>query len=237
MGNKVTIFILIFSINNLSAQTLFKEKVDRWANDIPECRVNISSTFYYENCSYLGVFGKNYYKINIRFDSVWQKENKRKYHVEGKSFLNDKICPLKGELAIDHLELIDIQPEISELILMATGTYQLTEKDGGVFSGKFKKMFSYRMGDAPQFKEPDEETGEREGFAGVWTDPSNGNEYPCHFGFKQYPEVLTGDFDAGGEPNIDPKYKTYGWARYFEKRNGFAYYTNIECDNDWWKVK
>lgn len=232
---QVTLFLLIISITNAAAQSNLNEKVNKWSNGVPEYRVDISSIFYYENCSYLGVFGKNNYKINIRFDTVWQKEGARNYFIEGKSFLNGKICSLEGELTVNHLELMDVQPDISELTLVATGTYKLTEKEGGIFTGNFRKYFSYQVGDGSPFKEINEETGDREGFAGVWTDSSAGKEYACYFGFKQYPEALTGDFDAGGEPNIDPKYKTYGWANYFEKRNGFAYYNNIECDDIWWE--
>lgn len=105
----------------------------------------------------------------------------------------------------------------------------------GVFSGAFRKYVQYYLQNDSISVDLDFEVGSNEGFAGIWKKPQSGAKYSCHFGFYRYPSILAGDFDQGGEPNIDPKYKQYGWESYFKQRGDYGYYTNTDCLDKWWE--
>lgn len=236
MIKKAFILLLICSSHQIIAQDSLTADIKQWVmRKDPQSVMDISSGFYYDDCSYLGAFGKNRYKINIRFDSVKEKGGTQNYYIEGSSLLKKKVTPFKGILHVDHLDLLHVEDGFYELIAVATGTYTLTEDTGGVFKGVFRKYFSYHE-DNQTFKEANMEVSDYEGFAGVWIDPSNGKEYDCHFGFQRYPLSLVGDFEInGGEPSINPDYKKHGWDAYFKKNGGHGFYGNTECNYNWWK--
>lgn len=226
--------MVICSSYETIAQDSLSSGIKRWFSEDMGSEVNIASGFYYQECSYLGIFGKNNYKFNIRFDSVSQQSGTQNYYVEGRSLLNDKIVSFKGELKVEHLDLYFIEP----LSLAVRGSYHFVEENGGVFKGVFRKYISATNRDKgnPIFGNIDGEVSHKEGFAGVWIDPENAKEYRCLFGFYRYPEILADDFDTkGGEPHIHPKYKSFGWDSFFQKQEGHGIYTNVECSYDWWK--
>lgn len=234
MIKKILFLFLIFLSHKTTAQDSLTTEIREWFNQDFESDIDLSSGFYQSDCSYLGIFGNNNHKFNIRFDSVSLKNYTQIYYVEGRSILNNKITPFKGELKVTHIDLLFFDP----LSLVASGSYLLTEEDGGVFKGVFRRHLTLndKVADRKTFDNIQAEVSWKEGFAGSWIDPKNGTEYRCHFGFYRYPEILTGDFDTkGGEPHIHPKYQSFGWDNYFEKQNGHGVYSNTECDYDWWK--
>ncbi len=213
-------------------QEMKKDALSTWANENIEHDLDISQAFYYEDCSYLGIFGENKYKINIRFDSVWIR-GVNIYVVEGKGYLKGKVSKFQGLINLEHIDIVTGQASQSEIIFLASGTYHFTEVEGGIFTGHFKKHFTYDVRSKIISNYVDMELGENEGFGGVWISPSSQKSYRCHFGFANYPSSLADDFDAGGEPNIDLKYKKYGWEEYFSK-TGYAPYFSTDCEDDWW---
>lgn len=235
MIKRLILFIFLFSFQNLIAQDSLSHIIEKWVEQEEHLRdIDLSSGFFHENCSLLGIFGSNNYKLNIRFDSVSLSQINQIYYVEGRSLLNDKITSFKGELAIQHIELLDID----QMWLVVSGSYNLVEEGGGVFKGLLKKYLSYdsKVYNKAIFEDIDAEVGNKEGFAGVWIDPNNHKQYRCLFGFHRYPQSLAQDFDRnGGEPLINVKFKEYGWKTWFEIRKGYSFYSNTDCEDDWWK--
>lgn len=230
----ILIISLIYPSLKTVAQDIVSAEVKQWFIEDMGSQVDIASGFYYDNCSYLGIFGENHHKFNIRFDTIYQKHGTQNYYIEGKSILNGKIAPFKGELNVEHLDLYYTKP----LSLAVSGSYYLVEENGGVFKGVFRKYMSNKTRDIEKlsFGNIDGEVSHKEGFAGVWIDPISKKQYQCLFGFYRYPETLAIGFDTkGGEPHIHPKFRSYGWNEFFEKQNGHGVYTNVECNYDWWK--
>jgi len=242
--NKLKMIIFLFVLFSLEsmAQKDLRKSIEYWLGESNDCeflRKDFSSAFNYEECSYLGIFGKNKYKINIRFDTIL-KISDENYLVIGQSKLKNKIVGFKGEIKINSLEFYNYNNyEPLNVCLVVTGTYEFVESDEnrGVFSGNFRKYVHYYLKNDSISVNLDFEVSSNEGFAGSWVNPKSGKEYSCHFGFHRYPSSLAGDFDQGGEPNIDPKYKPFGWESYFKQRQGYGSYSNTDCQDKWWLEK
>ena len=97
MIKKLFILFLICLAYDTIAQDSLSSGIKQWFGEDIGSDINLSSGFYYEDCSYLGIFGKNNYKFNIRFDSVSRKSFTQIYYVEGRSLLEGKITRFKGE--------------------------------------------------------------------------------------------------------------------------------------------
>lgn len=241
--NKLNVLIISFIFFSLvvKAQNDKADSIENWKNNSDYCEFlnkDLSSVFMYESCSYLGIFGNNKYKINIRFDLVEQKNNNI-YKVLGRSLLKEKKCDFIGELNVESVELHSYSDYNHRICLVAKGSYNFTESDkkGGMFSGKFRKYFYYYLQNDSISVDLDFEVSSREGYAGSWKSATSEKDYPCHFGFFRYPGFLAGDFDQGGEPNIDPKYKAFGWEKYFKQRGDYGSYSNTDCIDKWWLEK
>lgn len=104
---KVFAFVIfvLFSLNS-NAQTDLEKSIEKWEQESGYSvfyNKDFSSAFINKGCSYLGIFGENNYKINIRFDNVSKKSNKN-YSVVGQSKLKNKIVSFNGEINIEHIE-------------------------------------------------------------------------------------------------------------------------------------
>lgn len=197
---------------------------------------DLSSLVYLDNCSYVGVFGANRYKINMRFDSVYKKSDNQ-YSIKGKSILKGKICSFKGEMNLEKIELNRCYE--TELYLVAIGNYSFQEtcNKGGVFYGVFRLYFHYNLVTKELNDDGNtEEYNYSRGFVGNWVDSLSQNYFPCHFGLMRYTMKIGGDFDdGGGEPIINPKYKKYGWESHFDlEHNSVGFFSPVDCDNKWW---
>jgi len=232
----------MFCVGRVKSQDSYNslDVIDAWKNNSNYCEFlynDFSSVFYYDQCSYLGVFGRNKRKIHIRLDSVFKVTSDR-YSVVGSSLLKENVCLFKGEIKIERIEFVHLDVEGSELWLALVGSYKFAEDNscGGIFQGKYRKYFVYNWQDKKiQHADSYMELGEEEGFAGVWIDEKKGKSYPCHFGFYRYPSELAGDFDyGGGEPIINPKYRSYGWEPYFQEGN-LGFYRQRDCKDQWWE--
>ncbi len=233
--------VLFIAISHALSQDSIFSKIETWTNDTyynEFLYIDLSQAFIYENCSYIGVFGKNFQKINIRFNNV-NKKSDISYLVRGVSMLKSNKCHFSGEVIIKRLELVHFDIDNSEIWLAAVGNFEFEEqnKDGGIFTGYFRKYFIYSISSkdvAPA--DSHIELDYDEGYAGIWYKKNSKTVYPCHFGFNRYPPKLAKGFDnMGGESNINKKYKSYGWSSHFSSENpNIGYYSNIECNNSWW---
>lgn len=237
------IFIIIIARQIAGAQTKLELNIEKWKNYTYYNEFfndDLSSGFYYDSCSYCGIFGTNRTKINMRFNSILKKSGER-YEVKGKDILKGKICSFVGNLVIERLEIVYLDENNDEALLLAVGKYNFVEngstKGSGVFFGSFRKYIMYSWKNHKFFPADGyTERGSEEGFAGFWKNSSNNSTYECHFGFERYPEDIAGDFDIGdGEPIINPKYKEYGWNSNFEMNgeNEWGYYWSLDCSK-WW---
>lgn len=234
MLKKIIFVLILVSSSEVFGQDSLTSAIKKWFSEDIESDINLASGFYYDDCSYLGIFGNNNYKFNMRFDSVGRKSFTQIYYIEGRSLLRGKVVSFQGEIEVDRIELYFIEP----LSLVISGSYRFVEKSGGVFEGVFRKYMSNinRGSGNPIFGNIDAEIGHKEGFAGIWIDPKTAKDYKCLFGFNSYPEILAHDFDLnGGVPSINPDYKKHGWSEFFEKNEDRGFYGNTECNYDWWK--
>lgn len=234
--------LIIIMVCNLCALYTWSQtsnsNIDKWKNNATFSiflQEDLSNAFYYKNDSYLGVFGKNNYKINIRFDTI-VKGSPTKYEIIGKSLLKNKSCEFTGVLEIERIELFFINNLKMEVVLLAVGEYELKESsaDGGEFIGVFRKYFVYSLKDGTISPYVDYDFEFEEGYAGIWKNYSDTYTYPCNFGFFRYPKKLVPNFEIGYvEPRINPIYRNNGWESFFIE--GYSYYSNIETENTWWK--
>ncbi len=237
--NYLTILFLLLPFS-LIGQDLSKD-FEEWKNQpnnyiILDDQVDLTSIIYLDSCSYVGVFGANRHKFNMRFDLV-KKVSTTQYNVQGKSLLKGEICFFNGKMNIERIEFNRYTS--NELYLAAIGSYQFEEEceKGGVFKGIFRIYFHYDIVTKKIYDDNNtEEYNYSRGFVGNWIDSMNKNYYPCHFGLMRYPPEIGGDFDdGGGEPIINPKYRQYGWESHFESESGnLGFYWPIDCKNKWW---
>jgi hypothetical protein len=238
------LFILIFwTIQlNVFAQQTNMEKVDEWYQEKTKGvhSRDLSPVFYYENCSYIGIWGENCRKINIRLDTVF-RDGLDTYHVEGFTLLKNRKNEFEGYIKIQNLKFSYIHGDCSSkepwLPMSVGGRYHFTEKNNHwEFKGKYIKHFVQYI-KSEEISTNDGDLGEvRDGFAGVWIDKTNNKTYDCYFGFQRYPQSLS-DFDVNGGENImRKKYKNHGWESYYNIEEGkYGHYLNVECGNTWWE--
>jgi hypothetical protein len=236
---KYVLFILLFWFIQLNvfAQQTNMEKVDEWYQEKTKGvhSRDLSPVFYYENCSYIGIWGENCRKINIRLDTV-SRDGSDTYHVKGFALLKNRKDKFEGYIKIKDLRFTT-HPRDCWSTMVVFGSYHFTEKNNQwKLKGKYLKHFAYYF-KKEEILNSDRHLGEvRDGFAGVWIDKTNNKMYDCYFGFQRYPQSLS-DFDAhGGENIIRKKYKNYGWESYYNIEEGkYGHYRNIECGNTWWE--
>jgi len=233
--------LMLFSIVG-NAQNNIENSIEKWKNQTDYIQFlnnnDVSPAFFYENASYLGIFGENNYKINIRFDQV-SKISDKNYSVKGKSRLKEKVVGFNGEINIERIELINMDINYKELCLILIGTYKFQEDDeNGVFRGSYRKYLIYSWKDNTIISADSHmELSDNEGFAGNWESLVSGKVYSCHFGFSRYSKEFGGDFDnRGGEPIINLKYKTSGWETQYTPESGnIGYYWNVDRYDKWWE--
>lgn len=232
----VILLILVF-VNTIHSQQKNHE-INEWKHNVRYSQflgMDLSSIFFRKECSYVGVFGKNFQKIYMRFDTVERKTNQH-YSVKGESMLKSVKCLFDGTLDIDQIELLLI--EHNRLYLVAVGDYEFRENNkNGIFKGSFRKYFVYSINENKlQFLDGYTEFGDMGGWLGIWTQQKTGAEYDCLFGFDRLPPSWGNDFDdGGGEPIINPKYKNYGWESHFDsEHSNLGFYLPMDCDNKWW---
>jgi hypothetical protein len=234
---KYALFILLFWFIQLNvfAQQTRMEKVDEWYQEKTKGvhSRDLSPVFYYENCSYIGIWGENCRKINIRLDTVF-RDGLDTYHVKGFALLKNRKNEFEGYIKIQNLKFS--YTDDCWLTMWVGGNYHFTEKNNHwEFKGKFIKQFAQDI----KRKKISTDYGLAEvsdGFAGVWINKTNNKMYDCYFGFQRYPQSLS-DFDVNGGENImRKKYKNYGWESYYNIEEGkYGHYRNIECGNTWWE--
>ncbi|MBI9053601.1 MAG: hypothetical protein JEY96_07265 [Bacteroidales bacterium] len=224
------------------AQKDTENSIEKWKNqsDYIEFLNNndVSPAFFYNDASYLGMFGENKYKINIRFDKV-SKISDENYSVIGKSRLKGKIVGFTGEINIEHVEFNNIDIDSKELWLVLIGTYKFLEDDkNGLFHGSYRRYLIYSWKDNSIITADSHiELSDLEGYAGTWESVVSGKVYSCHFGFNRYSEELGGDFDnRGGEPLMNSKYKKFGWSSHFATEY-LGSYGNVDRYDKWWLEK
>jgi len=238
---KHVLFILFawFIQLNVSAQQTSMEEVNEWYQKKTNNTyfIDMSPVFYSskdKDCSYIGIWGENCQKINIRLDTVF-RDDIDIYHVEGYTLLKNRTDEFEGYIKVQHFNFLYMS---SPYIVMAVaGSYHFTEKNNHwEFQGKFIRHFAQYI-KSEKISTKNNKLGEiRDGFAGVWVDKTNNKTYDCFFGFHRYPGSLT-DFDArGGVSLMKPKYKNYGWESYYNLEKGkYGDYWNKECGNTWWE--
>ena len=239
--NKFKLFFLLVILLciPLDTYTQYIDNLKLWKenNQFTEIHYqDFSKAFYYPECSYIGVLGNKFQKINVRFDSVINKKENN-YLVYGKIQEVDRIYNFRGTLTIDGLQLVYFVRDYNQLCLLSTGNFELSSINYNSIQikGVFRKFIIYSIKqDLVETADSYMELSTNEGFAGVWIDKVKKDSLPCFFGFHRYPESLTKDFDTrGGVPIINPKYQKYGWDAYF-KDDLIGEYYNTECYDNWW---
>ncbi|MBN1181949.1 MAG: hypothetical protein JXB49_06655 [Bacteroidales bacterium] len=237
----VLTFLVVFSFV-CAAQTELEKSIELWKNQLDYIEFlnnnDVSSAFLYEDASYLGIFGVNNHKINMRFDKV-SKVSDEKYSVIGKSRLKGKIVGFTGEINIERVEFNNFDIDSKELWLILVGTYKFLEDDkNGFFEGSYRKYLIYSWKDNTiTYADSHMELSVLEGYAGKWGSLVSGEVYSCHFGFNRYSEELGGDFDnRGGEPLMNSKYKKQGWSSHFVNEH-IGSYGNVDRNDKWWIEK
>mgnify|MGYP001226816046 FL=1 len=238
----VTFFFILIALLSVAQKDMLSD-IEIWKNQTDYIQFlnnnDVSPAFFYEDASYLGIFGENKYKINIRFDEV-SKESDEIYSVIGQSRLKGKIVGFTGEINIERIEFVHLDIDMNELWLVLVGTYNFFEDDKkGVFQGSYRKYLIYSWKDNSIIPADNHmELSDSEGYAGVWKNLDSMKEYSCLFGFSRYSEELGGDFDnRGGEPIINLKYKNSGWETQYTHEVNIGYYWNVDSNDKWWIEK
>ena len=127
----VTFFFILIALLSVAQKDMLSD-IEIWKNQTDYIQFlnnnDVSPAFFYEDASYLGIFGENKYKINIRFDQV-SKESDEIYSVIGQSRLKGKIVGFNGEIIIERVELVNLNIDYKELCLVLVGTYTFFEDD------------------------------------------------------------------------------------------------------------
>ena len=170
--------------------------------------------------SIFGAFGKNYYRIDMGFDSI-EKKDGCTYSIKGSTTLKFKKVSFIGELKITKVVK---QPgsmwnenDPNLFMCRAYADYTFTEDQttsgSGVFKGNFDVLFNITKDNKIYW---DEEFALIDGydnfrFDGQWISPK-GNTYQAYFADGR---LIVGDLNGGaGEFVPNEKYLEYGWWDY-----------------------
>lgn len=171
-----------------------------------------------------GFIGDSYQRIRIKFTSV-KKIEKFTYAVIGKTKVKDNICNFKGTFSISALGKLEttsygVDDQYKKLGIKGqyhiSGQYTLTEdstqKNTGVFKGKFETSFYLDKNNKVHYDNIDLDA---DGFAnneftGTWTQYTPQKTKVCNWGDYRIPN--SGNLDIGaGEFSPNEKYIKNGW--------------------------
>ncbi len=159
---------------------------------------------------YDGVFGKNYYRIRINFDSMIKKGEL--YEVSGFSVLKDKKIQFSGTIKpIKAIAHNDDESDIPPITVISEYNFVEEGSDNGSFTGTIVSLCYFKEGKLVKDDRGCVAAEYRNStFVGVWTNAKKTADYKCIWGDGRLP--YTTDFDIGtSETYVNDKYRKNGW--------------------------
>ena len=177
----------------------------------------------YNTPEFIGYIGRDYYKMDIRFNKVCKLTN-AKYAISGNSKVRNFVCPFSGTLEIIETRIFKnrdygIDDEMKgkfDKRGCCVARFQLKEsftvKGGGVFKG-YALFFWYTKKDGSLHIDDIDCYSDsycNNLYSGIWTSYRSHRTKPCGWGQWRIPNC--GDLDEGAaEFSVNPKYEANGW--------------------------
>lgn len=183
--------------------------------------INISNNFPKQ---LLGAFGRNYYRIDLRVDTI-EKKTDSLYIIYGSTELKNNVQKFLGtiELVSVSVDSTDIYGQIdsNEKYGILNGTYNFFETNGrdtsGIFNGKIKIGFHVNIEDGSvDFDLLDwmQSSYLNYEMIGFWNEYGKERKYKTYFSEGH----MNIDLDGGaGEFCPKQKYRKYGWDSFIKE--------------------
>jgi hypothetical protein len=227
----------------ISNKMVSKEKIIK-KPEVKSLNANVNFSSLLNDKYFFGFIGKNYRKLEIRFNSaIKDKNNPQIYLISGKSRVGKNVCEFTGEIRIKSTNIknfiIPTDPEeiagMSDCTIenwrnlkeygTISGEYIFNEskkdKSSGVFKGSVDIYF-YKLKDGT-LGEGDPTSTCNDGdnpqsYTGQWTQYNSSTVKKANWGKYRIPD--SGDLDVGaGEFMPNKKYNEQGWKNFYDHKS------------------